>query len=281
MPRIRRDATRLFRKGWSARKIGRHLGYHHTAVMKWVQRAKLVGDVPILTQSSAPKHVRQPTAKDVVDRIVKLRIETKRCAKAIYKQLKREGVKIAKCTVHRILSRRSLLNKRSPYKRFHPHVHRTQASKPGDLGQMDSIHLMIDKKKRIYVLVFIDVYSRWAYAHCFSKMTAKTAVIFLRQAVRAAPFAIDMIQTDHGPEFGAWFVSQIKKQHRYTRIGKPNDNAHIERCNRTLQEECLDKVEVNVLKINRAITKYLIYYNNQRLHLGINAMIPIEMVPRY
>ena len=280
MPRVRRDAARLFRKGWSARKIGRHLGYHHTAVMKWVQRAKLVGDVPIPTQSSKPKQVRQPTAKGVVDRIVKLRIETKRCAEAIYEQLKREGARIAKCTVHRILSRKNLLNKRSPWKRFHHHVDRPQALRPGDLGQMDSIHLMIDKKKRIYVLVFIDVYSRWAYARCFETMNAKTAVIFLRQVERLAPFHIDMIQTDHGPEFGSWFVSQIKKNHRYTRIGKPNDNAHIERFNRTIQEECIDKIEVDVSKINRALSKYLSYYNNQRLHLGINAMIPIEMVLR-
>ena len=89
-----------------------------------------------------------------------------------------------------------------------------------------------------------------------------------------------MLQSDHGPEFGSWFVSMIKKKHRYTRIGKPNDNAYIERFNRTLQEECLDKTERNVLKLNRALKKYMPYYNTQRMHLGIN-LFPIEMgVPR-
>jgi hypothetical protein len=58
-----------------------------------------------------------------------------------------------------------------------------------------------------------------------------------------------MIQSDHGPEFGKWFVERIKKSHRYTRIGKPNDNSHIERFNRTLQEECLDKVETDVNRL--------------------------------
>ena len=86
-----------------------------------------------------------------------------------------------------------------------------------------------------------------------------------------------MLQSDHGPEFGSWFVSMIKKKHRYTRIGKPNDNAYIERFNRTLQEECLDKTERNVLKLNRALKKYMPYYNTQRMHLGIN-LFPIEMV---
>jgi transposase InsO family protein len=70
-----------------------------------------------------------------------------------------------------------------------------------------------------------------------------------------------MIQTDHGPEFGKWFVERVSKNHRYTRIGKPNDNAHIERFNRTVQEECLDKVERTVEKLNEALQKYIPYYN--------------------
>ena len=67
-----------------------------------------------------------------------------------------------------------------------------------------------------------------------------------------------MLQSDHGPEFGKWFVERIKKSHRYTRIGKPNDNAHNERFNRTIQEECLDHVPRNVEKINLALKEYLI-----------------------
>jgi putative transposase len=112
-------------------------------------------------------------------------------------------------------------------------------------------------------------------------MNAEVSAIFLRDATYQSPFLFDMIQTDHGPEFGQWFVRRAKRHHRYTRIGKPNDNAHIERFNRTLQEECLDRVDRDVAKINRALKKYLSYYNNKRLHLGINAMTPMEMVPRY
>jgi len=281
MPRIRRDAARLFFKGWSARKVGRYLGFHHTAVMRWVEKAGKVGDVPIRTQSSRPRNVRKPTDEKLRDRIVKMRIETKRCTEAIYEQLKREGVKISVSTVHRILNRSHLLKKRSVYWRYHPPVERPKALKPGDLVEMDSIHIMVGKKERIYVLVILDTYSRWAYARCFTKMNTNTSQVFLKQAVSLSPFPFTMIQTDHGSEFGKAFVRKVKKSHRYTRIGKPNDNAHVERFNRTLQEECLDKVERDISKINRALKKYLSYYNNQRIHLGINAMIPMEMVLRY
>ena len=36
------------------------------------------------------------------------------------------------------------------------------------------------------------------------------------------------LQSDHGPESAKWFLwRESKKSHRYTRIGKPNDNAHV------------------------------------------------------
>lgn len=87
-----------------------------------------------------------------------------------------------------------------------------------------------------------------------------------------------MLQSDHGPEFGDWFVEQVKKSHRYTRIGKPNDNSHVERFNRTFQEECIDKYSRKVRLLNREIKKYLTYYNNDRLHMGISLRSPIQLI---
>lgn len=277
MPRLRRDAARLFHKGWSARKIGRYLGYHHTAVMKWVRKSFKVGDVPILTKSSEPKRKPGKIPIEIEKKIVRLRMETGRCTEALKLMLEREGLKLPRSTIHRVLERNFCLKKRSPWKRYHPHQERPKPLKPGDLVEMDTIHLMISEKERIYIFVLIDVYSRWAYARCYGTMSGVTTIKFLDEAQRSSTFKFDTLQSDHGPEFSSWFVSMIKKKHRYTRIGKPNDNAHIERFNRTLQEECLDKVERNVFKINRALKKYMSYYNNQRIHLGLN-LIPREMV---
>jgi len=100
----------------------------------------------------------------------------------------------------------------------------------------------------------------------------------VREAETHAPFKFGMLQSDHGPEFGDWFVEQVKKSHRYTRIGKPNDNSHIERFNRSLQEECLDKISRNVWSLNYAIKKYLEYYNNTRLHMGISLRAPMQLI---
>ena len=109
------------------------------------------------------------------------------------------------------------------------------------------------------------------------RFNSATTLRFVREAAQRAPFQFHMLQSDHGPEFGKWFVSQIQKSHRYTRIGKPNDNAHIERVNRTLQEECLDHETRTPRTYNRALKKYLPYYNEQRLHLGIGLRAPSQL----
>ena len=281
MPRIRRDAARLFFKGWSARKIARYLGFHHTAIMKWVARAQKVGDVPIRTQSSKPHSHSRQLSKEVVDKIITKRKAHGRYAEVIHQELKNDGVVVSLSSVKRTLDRWCLVKKRSPYKRYHPHQDRPQALNVGDLVQVDTIHLMLNAKDRMYVFTLIDLYSRWAYAKAYDRMNAATSIRFIREAERHACFRFGMLQSDHGPEFGDWFVEQVKKNHRYTRIGKPNDNAHIERFNRTLQEECLDRLERKPRVMNCALKKYLKYYNHERLHTGINFLVPMQMVPRY
>lgn len=281
LPRVRQQGADLVRRGWSARKVGRYLGFHHTAVMKWVKKAKKIGYHPIPTRSSRPKHHPKELSSDLVWKIFHKRLQIKRCAEVVYEELKNEGIQVSLSSVKRTLDRSGLLKKRSPWKRYHPHVDRPHPLKAGDLVQMDTIHLMVSEKKRIYVFVLLDVYSRWVYAKAYEKMNSRLMVDFVREAQVNAPFIFNMLQSDHGPEFGKYFVTQIKRSHRYTRIGKPNDNAHIERFNRTVQEECLDKYVRNVKVLNEALKIYIRHYNETRLHLGINLKTPIQMVLRY
>ena len=278
LPKIRREAARLIHRGWSARKVGRYLGFHHTAVMEWYRKAKVIGDHPIPTRSSSPRSHPKQLSKEIVNKIVKKRLEHGRYAEAVHKELLNDGVKVSLSSVKRTLERNYLIRKRSPWKRYHPHQDRPYPLKAGDLVEVDTIHRMIDARKRLYVFTLIDVYSRCTYAKAFERMNARTSINFVSEAQRETNFRFNMLQSDHGPEFGMWFVEQVKKNHRYTRIGKPNDNSHIERFNRTLQEECLDKIPTDVRQINCALKKYLRYYNYERVHGGINYQIHMQVV---
>lgn len=278
MPHIRREAAALVAKGWSARKVGRYFGFHHTAVMKWVARAKKIGYHPIPTRSSKPKSHPRRLDPTIEERIVAIRSAHRRYGAAIHQQLLNEGMHVSLSSVNRVLDRHHLLKKKSPWKRFHPHLERPVVAQRGDLVEVDTIHRMVSTQKRLYVFALVDVYSRSAYAKAYAQMNAATALAFVQEAERKLGFPFKTIQTDRGPEFGRWFVSQSKKRHRYTRIGKPNDNAHIERFNRTVQEECLDHAPNNVEEINRALKRYLRYYSNERLHAGINFLTPMQVV---
>ncbi len=278
MPKVRRDAADMVRRGFTPTEVGRRFGVGSSTVCKWVKKALVYGYYPVPTLSSRPKHHPKELSENLVWKIFHQRIKTKRCSEVIHQELVNQGVEVSLSSVKRTLDRSGLLNKRSPWKRFHPHVDRPTPLTPGDLVQIDTIHLMVDEKKRIYIYVLIDVYSRWVYVRCYEKMNGRTSLRFVREAERRAPFKFKMLQSDHGPEFGDWFVEQVKKSHRYTRIGKPNDNAHIERFNRTLQEECVDRVSRNVRAINHSLKIYIQYYNTERLHMGISLRAPIQLL---
>jgi transposase InsO family protein len=281
MPKVRREAAQMVYKGYTPTEVGRRYGVGSSTICKWVRKANLYGYNLVPTLSSKPKHHPKQLSDEKVDRIVEIRLQYNRCSEVVHETLLQEGVKVSLSSVKRTLERQYLIKKRSPWKRYHPHQERPYILNPGDLVELDTIHLMISEKKRIYVFTLIDVHSRWVYAKAYEKINGATSVLFLKEAQRYAPFKFKMLQSDHGPEFSSFFVERIEKDHRYTRIGKPNDNAHIERFNRTLQEECLDKHERKVEVLNKALAIYLKYYNTRRMHLGINLKTPMQLLTNY
>lgn len=181
-----------------------------------------------------------------------------------------------------------MIKERSPWKRWHRTFHRPSVEKPGDLAQIDTIHIQINRRKRFYVYTLIDLYSRFAYAKAVDRINAYKSLKFVKEAERLARFHFSVIQSDHGPEFSSWFtenISVMKIAHRHSRVRQANDNAHIERFNRSIQEECLDSIDKEIYAYQKAIKKYLFYYNNERMHMGINFLTPLkklaETIPSY
>lgn len=271
-------AAHAFRYG--VRQASRHFGIPPGTVCKWKKKSEVVGYHPIPTKSSRPKSHPKQLKEEIVNRIVEIRLERKRTSEVVYQQLLNEGIITSLNSVRRTIDRHGLMKKRSPWRRWHVAVPRPEVKTLGDLVELDTIHIMTSPKKRIYVFTLIDVYSRWVYARAYERINGATTLKFIAEAEKEAGFKFNMIQSDHGPEFSRWFVSMYKKNHRYTRLGKPNDNAHIERFNRTIQEECLDRSDRNVESLNSAIKKYLPYYNNERLHLGIFCKTPQQLLTK-
>ena len=216
---------------------------------------------------------------EITDLIVTIRLEHNRSAEVVHKRLKDEhGIEVSLSSVKRTLDRRGLLRKRSPYKRYHPPTKRPEAKTPGSLVEMDTIHLMKTRDTRMYVFTCLDVYSRWAWARAYPKIGAGVGVRFFRYAQQRAPFQFETIQSDHGPEFSTHFTERIPTQHRHSRVRRPNDNAHLERFNRTIQTELISSLRPDPAIINKALPEYLRWYNEERHHFGLDLKTPAEVI---
>jgi transposase InsO family protein len=275
LPQVRMEAVRLFRSGWTARKVGRYLGYHHTAIMKWVRKAPTNPKARIIPTLSSKPHKHPHSLKsEIIQTIIKQRLKHNRCSEVIHQELINQGIKVSLSSIKRTLARQGLIRKRSPWKRLHQYIERPEVTKTGDLVQIDTIHLMANVKSRIYVYTLIDVFSRWCYAQAVPKISAGNSVKFVKVAQSKASFKFNYLQSDHGSEFSQYFSERIKINHRHSRVRRPTDNGHVERFNRTLQEELIDQLPRDVGVINKQLKSYLRYYNNERLHLGLNLQTP-------
>lgn len=284
LPKVRREAVWLVKqKGWSVRKAARHFGYTHSAIVKWCAKDPTGGFWRIETRSSRPRRSPRALPREVVSAIIEERIGRERCAEHVHHALKKAGIDVSLSSVKRILDRCHLRKSRSPWKRPHDFTPRPEAAFCGALLELDTIHIIAPDGSRIYIYTLIDLFSRWAYAEVVEKIGVHQSAAFARKAQHAAPFHFVMIQTDHGSEFSTRFTHRLLQRgilHRHSRVRQKDDQAHIERFNRTVQEECLDRTTYSVASFRKALRSYLKYYNTERSHMGINYQVPLDLVPR-
>lgn len=282
--KVRRDAVNLVKyQGWSMRKVARKFGVEPSTISRWCTRPFATGWHELPTRSSRPKTSPNALKKEIVEAIIKKRIGRRRCGQHIFHELKREGVEVSLISVQRTLDRLGFLKKRSVWKRPHDYTERPEVTHPGALLEVDTVHIMLPDGSRLYIYTIIDLYSRWAYAEVVKKISGAASFSFVARAQACSPFPFAMVQTDNGGEFQKMFKYRIAKiglAHRHSRVRKSNDQAHIERFNRTIQEECLDRTPHTMRDFRKALKTYLAYYNNERIHMGINYQTPQEVLRR-
>jgi putative transposase len=90
-----------------------------------------------------------------------------------------------------------------------------------------------------------------------------------------------VVRSDNGPEFlGEAFTQWLKANGvaiRYIQPGKPNQNAFIERFNRTYREEVLDQhLFTRLDDVREATHEWMIDYNEERPHDALGGLTPAE-----
>lgn len=281
LPKIRLDAVRLVKSGWSTRKVARYTGFNQSTIVRWSKK-DIWHQKSIPTLSSRPHSHPNQLRKELIDRIVEYRMKYHRCAEVLQYLLKRDGVNVSLSSVKRTLRRCNLVN-HSKWKKWHIYPPRLMPEKPGVLVQIDTI---VDGPidDRLYVYTMLDVCSRWAFALPFERVSTYKSLEVVAQARLLAPFKFLTLQSDHGAEFSKYFTKQLLAQglmHRHSRVRTPTDNGHLERFNRTIQEECLNRIPRKLSVYRKEIPEYLAWYNEQRPHMALDMKSPSEVMRSY
>jgi len=88
-----------------------------------------------------------------------------------------------------------------------------------------------------------------------------------------------IIRCDNGPEYISAALQNWAKKEKivleYIQPGKPQQNAYIERYNRTVRYDCLNQYIFNSIEeVREYATKWLWVYNNERPNTAIGGITP-------
>ena len=241
----------------------------------------------IPTESARPHTSPTAVSTELVQLVLAVRSQLKRCAEVVWHHLTTVlGISVSLSSVRRILWRSGMARgRKNRVRRDNPK--RPQVTKPGELVQTDTIHHVDPGSgRRLYYYTVVDLYTRMAYAKVATRILPGLAVTAVLEAQQTLGFNFSMVQADNGPEYGRYFEQQMRRANittRHSRLHRPNDNAHIERFNRTIQTECIGhrwNKSVLLSSQQAKLAAWLEYYNNERVHLGIQMRTPAEMLQR-
>jgi transposase InsO family protein len=157
---------------------------------------------------------------------------------------------------------------------------------PGHLVALDTIEKHIHGSRR-YIITFEDIYTRFSFAWATTSHASLAAKEFFDYCRRVFPFpfAFAYVLTDNGSEFKKHFDEELRRLHLihyHTYPKTPKMNAHVERFNRTLQEEFVDYHMGELLNpdaFNRKLMDYLAWYDTERVHYAFqNKLSPVQFM---
>jgi transposase InsO family protein len=159
-----------------------------------------------------------------------------------------------------------------------------KAQYPGHCIGLDTVEEIVHGSRR-YLITCEDLFGRFALAWATSSHASLAAAEFFKRFCLLFPYPVTFVLTDNGSEFKKHFMKellelQITHYHTYPRT--PKMNAHVERFNRTVQEEFLNYHKGLLLDcdaFNEKLMDYLIFYNTKRVHYAFdNKMTPVEFL---
>lgn len=281
-------------KGCKVSVLAAKYGISRTTFYRWRKRFLSHGKRGLNNRISRPHHSHYRLTGVQVDQLIQLRLR-KRFGPARLSPL----VGTPQTTIYRCLRRHGMGRLPKPPS---PPVVRYESKAPGELVHMDVLHLFALKgKKQAYQFTLVDGYTRMAYALISPRRTTQAALEAVQRAKHYFGFPIRRILTDNDATFvwtprPGWHrgplggitrftraLKQWKIHHSTTRVRRPQTNGKVERFHRTIREELYRTSPLFSSEIQRreALASYLASYNNDRHHMALGGLTPVQRKESY
>lgn len=157
-----------------------------------------------------------------------------------------------------------------------------KVKKPGFV-EIDSVIVYINYQRHNFICC-LDIFTKFAHVRKVNSLSSKQAQITLKEFQDKYNLPIHTVQTDNGSEFLGRFHQYLedeKIKHIFIYPRSPRLNGVVERFNRTIQEEFInrnDEIYFDLDAFQVKLTEYLNWYNNKRPHIALNYLSPSQFL---
>src|SRR5262249_14202147 len=196
-----------------------------------------------------------------------------------------EGLGVSETTVRRILHDAGLIAELERTEARDKPARRFERAEPNQLWQSDIFTFELRRHQRVYLVGFMDDYSRylvsWAMAH---HQKSSLVIEALERGIGEYGEPREVL-TDQGRQYAAWRgtteIQELLRRrgiaHSKSRPQHPERLGKIERFWKTLWEEFLRKtVFADFADCLRRLELFVQHYNFQRPHQGIDGSVPAD-----
>lgn len=277
---------------WGLRPTLDAFNVSRTSVFRWQQHYRHSGHqlTSLIPQSTRPKRVRQMTTDYRLIRLIKqLREDQGNVGSHLLKPfVDTYATSLGISSIEKVIKRYHFVEqtsvkyqRKSVLKRLR-NKYAPKVNEPGFI-QMDSITVLINNH-RLHFMSVIDIFTKFAFVRLVDRQQARNAVVTFQGFEATTPTPIHTIQTDNGSEFLGVFDQYLHaKQFKHVFIypHSPRINGVVERFNRTIQQEFInksDEIYFDLPTFEGKLQKYLEYYNTHRLHAALHYQAPLQFI---
>jgi transposase InsO family protein len=275
------------RSGLPARDFGALVNISHHTLYSWKKRFEELGPAGLINQpKGAKKGSKLPELTKRTILMLKQAHPDWGCERISDMLVRGPALPASPNAVARVLKEAGYETVQQPTKPHPDHVRSFERAKPNQLWQTDLFTFVLKRQnRRVYLVAFLDDHSRFITGYGLHGSQSTPLVIEVVRAAIAAYGVPAEILTDNGAQYVTWrgksqFTKELEKlgiKQLVAKPKRPQTLGKVERFWGTLWRECVESaVFIDLEDARRRIGLFIDHYNFQRVHSGIDGLVPAD-----